>query len=231
VSGRTEGGSAISARSNALTVAVKASEDTANIELTARVNPNTPVPSGMVRFTLHLNNTGETTLRGVALSEQSRGPIRTLWVAPPGETLIEQDYPVSSKPFVFLAEMADEKGGHLTVLSAPMTVESAAQPTDAAPAATKLPVLTGDSFRLADGPSTFAMMMAGVVAMLAALVTVIAIGGARRRRKLEKQRRIRIKRIRRSMREPKPGVSQETRAVPVVRQRAADSPGTEEKRG
>lgn len=230
VSGRTEGGSAISTRSNALTVAVRAAEDRSRIELTAQVNPNTKVPPGTVRFTLRLNNTGEGVLRGVALSEQSRGPVRTLWVVPPGETLVEQDYPIGGKPFVFLAEMTDEKGGRLTVLSSPVAVEAAAQPAEAAPAPTPLPALEGTSFRMADGPSTFLMMMIGVVAVLTALLAWIAVTGSRRRRRIEKQRRIRIKRIRRSMREPKAEVSQDTRAVPVVRLGAGE-PAAEEKRG
>jgi hypothetical protein len=130
VSGRTEGGSAISARSNPLTVAVQTSEARARIALSAQVNPNTPVAAGTVRFTLHLNNTGEEELRGVRLSEQSRGDIRTLWVVPPGETLIEADYPIGGRPFVFLAEMTDDKGGRLTVLSNPVTVEAAAPLTE-----------------------------------------------------------------------------------------------------
>ena len=230
VSGRTEGGSAISARSNALTVAVEASGDRARIELTAQVNPNTKVPPGMVRFTLRLNNTGQDVLRGVALSEQTRGPVRTLSVVPPGETLVEQDYPLGGKPFVFLAEITDEQGGRLTVLTNPVSVEAAAQPPESSPGPTPLPALTGASFRMAEGRSTFLMMMIGVVTVLIVLIAWISIAGARRRRRIEKQRRIRIKRIRRSMREPKVEVSQETRPVPVVRPGTTE-PGADEKRG
>lgn len=230
VSGRTEGGSAISARSNALTVAVQASENRARISLTAQVNPNTPVSAGRVRFTLHLNNTGEEALRNVKLSEQSRGAIRTLWVVPPGETLIEQDYLISEKPFVFLAEMVDDKGGRLTVLSSPVSVEAAAQPVNANPTPTPLPALEGTSYRMAGRLSTFLMMMIGVVTMLGVLVAIIVVGSVRRRRKIEKQRRIHIKRIRRSMREPKAEVTQDTKSMPALRRSAPDS-GTDEKRG
>ncbi len=230
VSGRTEGGSTISARSNALTVAVQASGTRARITLNAQVNPNTPVSAGTVRFSLRLNNTGEDALRCVKLSEQSRGPVRTLWVVPPGETVIEQDYPIGGKPFVFLAEMADDKGGRLTVLSSPVTVEAAAQPVAISPTPTPVPALEGTSFQMNAGPSTFLMMMIGVVAVLAVLITIIAISGVRRRRKIEKQRRIHIKRIRKSMREPKPEVSQETRAIPVIKRGMPDG-GPEEKRG
>jgi uncharacterized repeat protein (TIGR01451 family) len=217
VSGRTEGGSAFSTRSNALTVAVQASPNRARITLSAQVNPNTPVAPGTVRFSLRLVNTGEDSLHCVNLSEQSRGSIRTLWVVPPGETVIEQDYPIGGKPFVFLAEMADDKGGRLTVLSSPVTVEAAAQPV--APQATPAPVpaLSGTSYRMPAGPGTFLMMMIGVTAVLLILVAIFAAGGVRKRRMIEKQRRIHIKRIRRSMREPKQELSQETRPVPVVR--------------
>jgi len=52
----------------------------------------------------------------------------------------------------------------------------------------------------------------------------------RKRRKIEKQRRIHIKRLRRSMREPKPKVTQETRSMPAVK-RAAPEAIPEEKRG
>lgn len=227
VSGCTGGGSAISARSNALTVAVRAAERRARISLVAQVNPNTPVSAGTVRFTLRLQNTGEDALRGVRLSEQSRGPIRTLWVVPPGETLVEQEYPIGGKPFVFLAEMTDDTGGRLTVLSSPVTVEAAAQPALALPTPTPLPRLRGASYRMAGGPSTFLMMMVGAVSVLSIIVGVFMISGVRRRRKIEKQRRLHIKRIRRSMREPKPQVSQDTRAMPPVRKSGA----TVEKRG
>jgi uncharacterized repeat protein (TIGR01451 family) len=230
VSGRTEGGSAISARSNALTIAVQASLTRARISLVAQVNPNTPVTAGTVRFSIRLTNTGEDALRGVKLSELSRGPVRTLWVVPPGETAIEQDYPIGGKPFVFLAEMADDKGGRLTVLSSPVTVEAAAQPVSASPTPTPIPLLTGASYQLSTGPSTFLTMMISVLAVLAVLITIFAISGVRKRRKIEKQRRIHIKRLRRSMREPKPEVSQETRAMPVIK-RAAPEAIPEEKRG
>ena len=230
VSGRTEGGSTISTRSNALTVAVQASANRTRISLSALVNPNTPVPAGTVRFLLRLNNTGEDALRCVRLSEQSRGSIRTLWVVPPGETVIEQAYPIGGKPFVFLAEMTDDKGGRLTVLSSPVAVEAAAQPTETSPAPTPIAALSGASFRMKAGSSTFVMMMVGVLSVLAILITLFSIDGVRRRRRIEKQRRIHIKRIRKSMREPKPEVSQETRAVPVIRRGAAEG-GPEEKRG
>ena len=230
VSGRTEGGSQISARSNALTVAVQASLSRARISLSAQVNPNTPVAPGTVRFSLRLQNTGEGALKCVKLSEQSRGPVRTLWVVPPGETVIEQDYPIGGKPFVFLAEMTDDKGGRLTVLSSPVAVEAAAQPVATSPAPTPLPALSGASYQMQSGPSTFLMMMIGVTAVLAVLLTLISILGVRRRRKIEKQRRIHIKRLRRSMREPKPQVAQETRSVPVIR-RSAPEGLAEEKRG
>ncbi len=222
VSGRTEGGSAISARSNPLTVAVQAAANRARVALSAQVNPNTPVPAGTVRFTLRLNNTGEDALRRVKLSEQSRGAIRTLWVVPPGETLVEQDYPLGGKPFVFLAEMTDEKGGRLTVLSAPIAVEAAAQPQSANPAPTPLAMLAGTSYRLSGGVSTFLMMMIGAASVLAVLIAIIAVNSARRRKKIEKQRRIHIKRIRRSMQGAKGDLTQETRPVPVIRRDGPD---------
>ncbi len=229
VSGRTEGGSAFSTRSNALTVAVQASPSRARISLSAQVNPNTPVAPGTVRFSLRLVNTGEDALHCVNLSEQSRGAIRTLWVVPPGETVIEQDYPLGGKPFVFLAEMADDRGGRLTVLSSPVTVEAAAQPVAPLATAAPVPLLSGTSYRMPAGPGTFWMMMIGVTAVLLILVAVFAVIGVRKRRMIEKQRRIHIKRIRRSMREPKQELSQETRPVPVVR-RADIAAGLEEKR-
>ncbi len=230
VSGRTEGGSAISARSNPLTVAVQASETRARIALSAQVNPNTPVAAGMVRFTLHLNNTGEEPLKGVRLSEQSRGFIRTLWVVPPGETLVETDYPIGGKPFIFLAEMTDDMGGRLTVLSNPVTVEAAAQPVAASPTASPLPSIAGVSYRMAVGPSTFLMMMVGVTAVLGVLIAILAISGVRRRRRIEKQRRIHIKRLRRSMKRPASAVSQETRPMPVIKRNAPEG-APEERRG
>jgi uncharacterized repeat protein (TIGR01451 family) len=223
VSGRTEGGSAISARSNPLTVAVQAADNRARVALSAQVNPNTPVPPGTVRFSIRLNNTGEDALHCVKLSEQSRGAIRTLWVVPPGETVIEQDYPIGGKPFVFLAEMADEKGGRLTVLSAPIAVEAAAQPQSASAAPTPLPTLAGPSYRLSGGVSTFLKMMIGAVSVLAILIAIIAVNGVRKRKRIEKQRRIHIKRIRRSMKSAQGDVSQETRHVPVVRRDGPDS--------
>ena len=221
VSGRTGGGSAISTRSNAMTIAVRAAQRRARISLSAQINPNTPVSAGMVRFMLRLENTGEDALRDVRLSEQSRGLVRTLWVVPPGETLIEQDYPIGGKPFVFLAEMTDDKGGRLTVLSSPVAVEAAAQPVLALPTPTPLPALTGGSYRMAGGPSTFLMMMIGAVAVLLVIVGTLIVSAVRRRRKIEKQRRIHIKRIRRSMREPKPQVSQDTRSMPAIRKNGA----------
>ena len=230
VSGYTEGGSAISARSNALTVAVQASAARARISLAAQVNPNTPVAAGTVKFSLRLTNTGEDALRGVELSERSRGPARTLWVVPPGGTVIEQDYPIGGRPFVFLAEMTDDRGGRLTVLSSPVAVEAAAQPVAPGSAPTPLPRLTGASYQMPTGPSTFFMMMTGVSIVLAVLITMIAVSGVRKRRKIEKQRRIHIKRLRRSMREPKPKVTQETRSMPAVK-RAAPEAIPEEKRG
>lgn len=223
VSGRTEGGSAISVRSNPLTVAVQAADNRARVSLSAQVNPNTPVPPGTVRFTIRLNNAGEDALNCVKLSEQSRGPIRTLWVVPPGETVVEQDYPIGGKPFVFLAEMADEKGGRLTVLSAPVAVEAAAQPQSVTAAPTPMPMLSGPSYRLSDGISTFLMMMIGAVSVLAVLIAIIAVNGVRKRKRIEKQRRIHIKRIRRSMKSAQGDLSQETRPVPVVRRDGSDS--------
>lgn len=229
ISGRTEGGSAFSTRSNALTVAVQASSNRARISLSAQVNPNTPVPPGTVRFSLRLVNTGEDALHSVKLSEQSRGAIRTLWVVPPGETVIEQDYPIGGKPFVFLAEMSDDRGGRLTVLSSPVIVEAAAQPVLPGGTPTPVPALSGTSYRLSAGPSTFLMMMIGVCAVLAVLIAIFAILGVRKRRMIEKQRRIHIKRIRRSMRGPKPELSQETRSMPALR-RADPGAALEEKR-
>ena len=229
VSGRTEGGSTFSTRSNALTVAVQASPGRTRISLNAQVNPNTPVAPGTVRFTLRLSNTGEDALKCVKLSEQSRGAIRTLWVVPPGETVVEQDYPIGGKPFVFLAEMADDKGGRLTVLSSPVIVEAAAQPVALGATPSPVPMLSGTSYRMPAGPGTFLMMMIGITAVLMILVTIFAVGAVRKRRILEKQRRIHIKRIRRSMREPKQELSQETRPVPVVR-RADQTAGVDDKR-
>ena len=58
------------------------------------------------------------------------------------------------------------------------------------------------------------------------LTNPIVVGSVRRRRKIEKQRRIHIKRIRRSMREPKAEVTQDTKSMPALRRSAPDS-GTE----
>jgi uncharacterized repeat protein (TIGR01451 family) len=231
VSGKTEGGSVISTRSNALTVAVRPSEGRAHIQLAAQINPNTPAGPGKVRFTLRLTNTGEEVLRGVSVSEQSRGPIRTLWVVPPGETLIEQEYPISARPYVFLAEMDDVSGGHLTVLSPAITIEAAAQPVAQQPTPTPLPALSGDSYRLADEPTTYLAMMVGAATVLITLILIFAVIAVRRRRKIEKQRRIHIKRIRRSMRKPKDGLSQDTRPMPAVGRDADRPPDADKKRG
>ncbi len=202
VSGESTGGKQINSGSNMLTVAVTPVVDSIQLLLEATPDETALAAPGQVNFTIRVSNLGELDIRGVQLSEQTHGEIKTLAVAAPGDTLVNQSYYISGDTtFIFTAELTDTQGGELTVLSNPVPVSVGAVPgaadVEQLPTPTALLGIEDTPYRIEDGNAMFARMMLGIIFVLAALIAVGVIGALSRHKKKQRQKKRQMARLRR----------------------------------
>lgn len=203
ITGRSVGGTEIEVASNPLTIAVTPAERGIDLTLDAQALDAPASTPTQVCFRITVRNGGTLDIANVRLCEQDRGHFKTLAVAAPGDTVIEQRYPLTGEEtFVFTAEVRDGAGGLLTVLSRPVTVDSArfigASGVGISPGASS--EIAGTSYRLADNPETFGrMVVIAAAALVVLIVCLIAVVVSARRKKRRKRAR-QIRNLKRNLR-------------------------------
>ncbi|MEF9894952.1 MAG: hypothetical protein RR843_04170, partial [Clostridia bacterium] len=225
LTGRSGGGSELEAPSNPLTVAVTPVVEDIALKLIAEFDQPPPGTSECV-FRLTVRNQGELDIRDVHLSERERGPIKTLAVVAPGDTVIEQRYTLTGPAqFTFMAEMTDAKGGRLTVLSSALDVPvDGIDPVDASARYTPAPAamldgMGGTRYTLPNTAAAYTRMTVGVLLVLLVLGTCVFATWNARRRKKRRLRDRHLRKMRRNYRrEQHEDKRQQTRAHPIVKQ-------------
>ncbi len=204
-SGKSQSGAPVTAVSNTLTVAVTPAVDTVQMTISAAADNPNPSGPGQADFTVTIHNSGEMDIRNVAISERARGEIKTLAVAPPGDTAVLVSYPVTQdETFVFMGAVSDAEGGRLTVLSPAVDVKTSAggmsqTAVQAAPEATAVLGLA-TAYHMNDGGGMFQRMVVMVLWILGALVLLLLVTSLVRYSRRRKQKRQLIKKLRKNRR-------------------------------
>ena len=240
----SEGGSEVKASSNPLTIAVSQPDGVLSLSLSAVPDKDVLAAPGFVTFALTVHNGGESQVRNVRLSEREHGHFKTLAVLAQGDTPASVTYPVDrEQSFVFAAELEDERGGHLTVLSAPVTVAfgPGGQAGGTTPQPGDVEAMAGaPSYQVREDDSTYAGMIVGALLVLVPLAVYVILKGSANRRRRKRRNNQHIWRLRQSYRrslvreeeqdtKPNPVVSRDTlRHAKVKRQTEQDGrrPGT-----
>lgn len=183
--GRTSSDETVCAISNEVTVTLVQSAAQAQLSIQARaVQGESENGGALVEITLE--NTSDADIANVTISERTRGEIRTLACIAPGVTTLKVECPADeSAQAQFLAQFSARDGSNTTVLSAQISLQSAANART---------VLQSGPVRL--GTSAYAVFMYGGLFVLFVLLASIVLQRARRRHRKRLAREKRARRMR-----------------------------------
>ncbi|MDO4547073.1 MAG: hypothetical protein Q4D04_03145 [Clostridia bacterium] len=198
---QSETGSAVEVLSNS--IAIKAVTDVYNaidIDLQAEIVSLTDTGATV---NLRLTNNGSVGIRNVRLSERSRGMFKTLFIVPAGETVVRRVFTVEqSDSLAFMAEVTDNSGGVLTVLSNELAIDENTPRDENIQSPITPPLIDkveGVSLHIPDADNTYANMILVASAVVISLIIIAVIVFARGMRATKKRESARERTIRRTL--------------------------------
>ena len=184
ITGLSSAGEALDLRTDTLTVAPEAGEDSVEIALSAAAREPRINRAGRVTFDFSIENTGTVMARDALLYEVNRGEIRRLAVLPAGEpSLCSFAYDVTEDTqFIFCLNYTDAQGRQRTVSSTPIDVAIAADGVAPEPREGSGIDLEGGSVKMGGSTTTFIVLLIIAGAALTVMITLLAVTSLRARR-------------------------------------------------
>ncbi len=236
VSGSSDTGGTFSVQAEPMDILVTPVASQIALELLVQADRTELEAPGEVCFSLQLNNLCTTELRGVSVSEQTRGEIRSLAFVPTGKMpFITQIYEVSeSGTYIFKAQMRDSVGDEVTVYSVPIHIsvhtdqpQQTQAPTQTSDKSERdtIEVPDGPPYRMSEEVATFERLIIWTVFLLIGVLSLwYMISQVRRlmRRLARRRRRQRSRNSGREKRREKTRDKRRTAKKKAAHEKAAD---------